>query len=128
MCGAAERRRRHLDITIQKGFPLSDEMDFMIPQMHLPCPPSSGNSPEKWLDRRSGSDRLRTPLSYRQTWGMKSRARFHGLWRTFRLHDPKPKSLLAMALLQIRDQWLNPYDVWGHVKGELVLPGRATGS
>jgi hypothetical protein len=120
-------------IVVTQGFCRQPyEMDFLDPQMHLPCPESFSRYT---LANGLSVEATEAPRDYHLTYENALGAcsfdlQFRGLHRPFDPHDPKENPLLAQTSQQPADPrlgtaWSNGhFEVKGHITGELTLRGK----
>lgn len=104
------------------------EIDFVDPQMHLPCPPSfTDYTLENGLSVKVTKAPTDYQVSYRHYGGACSfDLEFKGLMEPYDLLDPDQNPMLARSTFEgLGDQWTNGhFELFGHVTGELELRGR----
>ena len=108
--------------------PQTYEIDFVDPQMHLPCPASFT---DYQLENGLSVKVTNAPRDYHATYShslgnCSFDLNFHGLMHPFDALDPEENPALGNETFQgLGDQWSNGhYEMLGHVTGELELRGR----
>ncbi|MCW2758391.1 MAG: hypothetical protein JWO46_2137 [Nocardioidaceae bacterium] len=104
------------------------EVDFVDPQMHLPCPPSFS---DYRLDNGLAVTVTKPPTDYHVTYehslgNCSFDLSFRGLMQPYDALDPASNPLLGQATFDgLGDQWSNGhFELLGHVTGDLVLRGQ----
>lgn len=104
------------------------EIDFLDPQMHLPCPESFT---KYRLENGLSVEVTKAPTDYHLTYEHYDSScafdlRFRGLMRPYDVLDPDENPLLGDSTFQgLGDQWTNGhFELMGHVTGQLELRGR----
>lgn len=104
------------------------EIDFIDPQMHLPCPDSFTNYT---LDNGLTVDVTKAPTDYHVTYEHYDKScsfdlRFRGLMQPYDLLDPQQNPMLQESTFGgLGDQWTHGhFELFGHVTGQLELRGK----